>query len=224
MPRKKCSHPTKQLGFNLKQVFGAVVSRKLNATTGAALLGTDARLLNQEFRRLLEPAAGPPEAGSRQLGFRELLYFELISSLGEQGLQLSPTQKQEVYGLLVRRLGRSSVNWRRRPGQLVRQGPVPLSLDLSAVGRDIRYRYRLVKRPQQLVETNPSICSGQPVFRGTRIPLAVVVEQLRAGTSRQELELDFPQLSYQALDYAEIQARLPKPPGRPRKSLKLLRA
>ena len=108
----------------------------------------------------------------------------------------------------------------------MRQGPVPLSLDLSAVGRDIRYRYRLVKRPQQLVETNPSICSGQPVFRGTRIPVAVVVvvEQLRAGTSRQELQLDFPQLSQPALDYAEIQARLPKPPGRTRKSLKLQRA
>ena len=210
--------------LNGKQGFGAVVSRKLNATTGAALLGTDPRLLNQEFRRLLEPAAGPPEAGSRQLGFRELLYFELISSLGEQGLQLSPTQKQEVYGLLVRRPGRSSGNWRRRPGQLVCQGPVPLSLDLSAVGRDIRYRYRLVKRPQQLVETNPSICSGQPVFRGTRIPVAVLVEQLRAGTSRQELELDFPQLSQLALDYAEIQARLPKQAGRPRKSLKLQQA
>lgn len=74
------------------------------------------------------------------------------------------------------------------------------------------------------MESNPSICSGQSVFRGTRIPVAVVVEQLRAGTSREELELDFPQLSREALDDAEIQARLPKPPGRPRKSLKLQRA
>lgn len=200
------------------------MSRRLNATTGAALLGTDARQLNQEYRRVLAPVAGQPTGGSRQLGFRELLYFELISSLSEQGLQLSPTQKQEVFGLLVRRLGMASGSWQRRPGQLVRQGPVPLSLDLSAVGRAIRYRYRLVKRPHQVVESNPSICSGQPVFRGTRISVAVVVEQLRAGTSRRELELDFPQLSQPALDYAEIQARLPKSPGRPRKTLKLQRA
>jgi hypothetical protein len=52
----------------------------------------------------------------------------------------------------------------------------------------------------------------------------VVVGQLRAGTPRQEPELDFPQLSQLALDYAEIQARLPKPPGRPRKCLTLQRA
>ena len=49
--------------------------------------------------------------------------------------------------------------------------------------------------------------------------MAVVVEQLRSGVSRSMLEEDFPQLSRQALDYAEIQARLPKPPGRPRRPL-----
>lgn len=81
-----------------------------------------------------------------------------------------------------------------------------------------------MNRPHQLVESNPSICSGQPVFWGTRIPVAVVVEQMRSGMPRQDLELDFPRLSQSALDYAEIQACLPKPPGRPRKSRKLQRA
>jgi len=197
------------------------MSSGLSPTIGAALLGIDARQLNQDYRRVLAPVAGHVSGGPRQLGFRELLYFELIGNLAEQGFQLSPGQKQEVYGLLVRCSIRGSGNWLRRPGQLVRQGRVPLSLDLSAVGRDLRYRYRLVKRPQQFVETNPAICSGQPVFRGTRIPVAVVVEQLRVGTTRHDLELDFPQLSGAALDYAEIQARLPKPAGRPRKSLRL---
>ncbi|MGA1051025.1 MAG: DUF433 domain-containing protein, partial [Ilumatobacteraceae bacterium] len=52
---------------------------------------------------------------------------------------------------------------------------MPLSLDLTAIAQALSYRYRLVKRPQQLVESNPSTCSGEPVFRGTRIPVAVVV-------------------------------------------------
>ena len=89
--------------------------------------------------------------------------------------------------------------------------------------RDLRYRFRLYGRPHALVESEPAICSGQPVFRGTRIPVAVVVEQLRTGASRSTLEEDFPQLSRQALDYAEIQARLPNPPGRPRRPLALQR-
>ena len=114
-------------------------------------------------------------------------------------------------------------SWLRREGQLVMCGAVPLSMDLSKVSRELRYRYWLLQRPQGVVERNPAICSGQPVFTGTRIPVAVVVEQLRAGVSRTELEEDFPQLSRTALDYAEIQARMPKPPGRPRKALRLQR-
>jgi hypothetical protein len=55
------------------------------------------------------------------------------------------------------------------------------------------------------------------------MPVAVVVEQLRAGVPRSELERDFPQLSPEAFDYADTQARLPKPPGRPRKALQLQR-
>ncbi len=200
------------------------MATQLNATTGAALLGTDAQLLHQVYRRLLDPVAGAHARGARRLGFRELVYFELIGSLGEQGLQLSPAQKQEVYQVLVRKLtSPANSHWQRSPGQLIRHGAVPLSLDLTAISQALSYRYRLVKRPQQVVETNPAICSGQPVFRGTRIPVAVVVEQLRAGTPRQELEGDFPQLSQQALDYAEILSRLPKPPGRPRKALALKR-
>jgi uncharacterized protein (DUF433 family) len=60
---------------------------------------------------------------------------------------------------------------------------------------------------QVVVERDPAICSGQLVFSGTRIPVAVVVEQLRAGVSPTELQEDFPQLSRTALDYAEIQAQ-----------------
>jgi hypothetical protein len=109
------------------------VTTRLNATTGAALLGTDAQLLHQEYRRVLAPVAGEPLRGARQLGFRELVYFELIGSLGEQGLQLSPAQKQEVFQVLVRKLESTSTsNWLRRPGQLVRQGAVPFSLDLAS--------------------------------------------------------------------------------------------
>jgi len=69
---------------------------------------------------------------------------------------------------------------------------------------------QLGKCVESLVESNPAICSGQLVFKGTRIPVAVVVGQLRAGVLLTELQEDFPQLSRAALDYAEAQARTPK--------------
>jgi uncharacterized protein (DUF433 family) len=114
-------------------------------------------------------------------------------------------------------------SWVRHNGQLIRQGVVPVSLNLAEASQSLRYRYRLLRHPERLVESNPATCSGQTVFRGTRIPLSVVVGQLQAGVPRRELETDFPQLNRAALDYAEIQARLPKPAGRPQQALRLRR-
>ncbi len=54
-----------------------------------------------------------------------------------------------------------------------------------------------------MITTNPSICSGQPVFTGTRVLVDAIVGQLRSGVSRQELEADFPQIGANALDWAQ---------------------
>jgi len=49
------------------------------------------------------------------------------------------------------------------------------------------------------ISTNPSICSGQPVFTGTRVLVSCVVERLRAGHTLPELQADYPTLSSEAL-------------------------
>jgi uncharacterized protein (DUF433 family) len=195
----------------------------LSTATGAALIGTEARLVQQEFRRVLGPTAERPAGAAQGLNFRELLYLQVVSWLNQEGLQLSPSQRQEVYFTLCRSHGGSCGQWARRDGQLIRQGAVPVSLDLSGISQTLRRRYRLLRHPEHVVECNPAICSGEPVFLGTRVPLSVIVGQLQAGVEREELASDFPQLSEAALDFAEIQARLPKPPGRPKKALQLKR-
>jgi uncharacterized protein (DUF433 family) len=98
-----------------------------------------------------------------------------------------------------------------------------VSLDLNRGTREMRDRYQLFKRPQSRVDSSPAIGSGQPVFMGTRIPVTVVVEQLRSGVCRFELVADFPPLSQAALDDAAIQAKPPRPQGRLRKTLTLQR-
>lgn len=196
----------------------------LTTATGAALIGTEARLVQQEFRRVLGSTAQRPVRGAKGLNFRELLYLQVVNWLNQEGLQLSPAQRQEVYFTLSRSHGGSCGQWARRNGQLIRKGAVPVSLDLTEASQTLRRRYRLLRHPEQIVESNPAICSGEPVFLGTRVLLSVIVGQLQAGIGRQELASDFPQLSEAALDFAEIQARLPKPPGRPKKALELRRS
>jgi len=216
--------PDKKLGFIVKCSFRETsLAATLSTATGAALIGTEARLVQQEFRRVLGSTAQRSARAAEGLNFRELLYLQVVNWLNQEGLQLSPSQRQEVYFTLSRAHGGSCGQWVRRNGQLIRQGVVPVSLDLAGASQTLRRRYRLLRHPERIVERNPAICSGEPVFLGTRILLSVIVGQLQAGVGREELASDFPQLSQAALDYAEIQARLPKPPGRPKKALQLQR-
>ena len=191
---------------------------------GAALLGVNARLLAQEYRRVLAPSGASRSRGPLRLGFRELLYFRVVEQLSAEGLRLSPAQKREVFSVFSRQADPSPGDWSWQRGQLHKAGAVPVTLDLSRVTREIRDRYRLFKRPQSRVEFNPAIGSRQPDFKGMRISGSVVVEQLRSGVCRFELVADFPPLSQAALDDAESRARLPRPQGRPQKMLSLQRA
>ena len=102
--------------------------------TGAALLGADARLLSQEYRRVLAPYDSQSSAAPLRLGFRELLYFQVVSALRAEGLQLSPVQKRQVFRVLTEKTQRLPVDsppgqvalgeWSRGHGELRKTGAV----------------------------------------------------------------------------------------------------
>jgi uncharacterized protein (DUF433 family) len=48
-------------------------------------------------------------------------------------------------------------------------------------------------------ERNPQICGGQPVVRGTRVPLRTVLASLAEGATFEEILKDFPTLTEQNL-------------------------
>jgi uncharacterized protein (DUF433 family) len=48
-------------------------------------------------------------------------------------------------------------------------------------------------------ERNPKICGGQPVIRGTRVPLRTVLASLAEGATFEEILEDFPTLTAEHL-------------------------
>ncbi len=44
------------------------------------------------------------------------------------------------------------------------------------------------------ITRDPGICGGDPVFRGTRVPLRTVLASLAAGDTAEEILADFPSL------------------------------
>ncbi len=66
----------------------------------------------------------------------------------------------------------------------------------------------------QLVTTDPEILGGTPVFAGTRVPVAVLFENLADGLSLEEILDSYPTLkreqAIEALRQAEHFLKLPK--------------
>ena len=76
------------------------------------------------------------------------------------------------------------------------------------------YPYRMTHQTmRQYIHADPKICFGKPVFRGTRIPVYIILDLLESGVSSQEIIGDdyYPQLSSKhvqaALHYASMLAQ-----------------
>lgn len=52
------------------------------------------------------------------------------------------------------------------------------------------------------IESNPNVMLGKPVIRGTRIPVELILDKLAAGQTEEELLLDYPRLTHEAIQAA----------------------
>jgi len=56
------------------------------------------------------------------------------------------------------------------------------------------------------IEVNPKILAGQPVIKGTRIPVSLILGYLAAGSTFDDIIKEFPDLTHEqiaaCLDYA----------------------
>jgi len=76
---------------------------------------------------------------------------------------------------------------------------------------------------KERIASSPDVLSGEPVFRGTRIPLEHVTTLFRKNVPEEEIAEDFPSLDAKDLRYARLAARFGVAPGRPKKRLRIER-
>ncbi|NEX18688.1 MAG: hypothetical protein C1943_19365 [Halochromatium sp.] len=199
------------------------MSLTFETRVAAAAIAQTPKLMRQEFTRVLQVSAKAMDRKRHRLAFREVLYFKLKGTLESGGVQMHPEDRRALYRVLVDKPTEVGA-WRRKGLRLERTGEVPVTIDLTKIARATQATLRAYQRGAGLVERRADLCSGEAVFRGTRVPLAQVVEQFRAGVPVAEIAEDYPQLSAQALHYAELLARMGKAPGRPAKPLKIQRS
>ncbi len=141
----------------------------------------------------------------RRLGEPELVYLRLLKDVSGT---LLPAAKRRLY---------RSLKEQRDGASAVRLGPV--TVDVSQARRDVAARAEELRRARSLVVSDPDIRGGEPVLRGTRVPVHMLLELAKQGAPVEELIETYPWLAREqveaALTYARAYPRRGRPQRRP---------
>jgi uncharacterized protein (DUF433 family) len=91
-------------------------------------------------------------------------------------------------------------------------------IDIAAARREVEARESALDRAKAGILSDPDVIGGEPVFKGTRVPVYDVTASLDKGISRERILAAYPMLDEDALDDALLYAEAFPPRGRPREA------
>lgn len=183
----------------------------------AVLAGVPEKLIRRTLESKLKRAAR--RHGRRRFGARDVLAFRALASLP---FRADPETTLHLLRLLTG-LTDVSGDWRRVRGALVHEGEVRVEIDLAVMEADVVSIVRAYRDAARTVVVDPEVLGGEPVFAGTRVSVSNVGALVRRGVPLATLREDFPRLTEDQLRFAGWFVALGRPPGRPRRKLKLVR-
>ncbi len=92
-----------------------------------------------------------------------------------------------------------------------------LKIDLREPRRELATALRALRRARHLVMSDPEILGGDPVFRGTRVPVHMIATIIGQGETEDDLLASYPRLTPEMIRLAPIYAAAYPMRGRPRK-------
>jgi uncharacterized protein (DUF433 family) len=91
-----------------------------------------------------------------------------------------------------------------------------VKVDLQEPRRDLAASLRALRRARSLVVTDPEVLGGDPVFRGTRVPVHVIAAMLEQGSTEADILKAYPRITAEMVRRAPAYAQAYPIRGRPR--------
>ena len=171
-----------------------------------------------EKRSIKPPSSRVGKSIRYEFDLNELLFIKLLTAFP---FPLPKGDKDSLRKLLSESAG-SAGRWQRRgPDLLIEKGELSVSVHFHPLREQLVQNVNLYRQGRDRIVSDPEILSGEPVFKGTRIPLVHIAGLFRKSVSKTEIQEDYPALSDLDLAFASIHARMSPAPGRPRKPLEL---
>jgi uncharacterized protein (DUF433 family) len=92
-----------------------------------------------------------------------------------------------------------------------------VKIDLREPRRALAASLRALRRARSLVVSDPEILGGDPVFRGTRVPVHPIAAWVDRGSPEAEILKAYPRLTPEMIHLAPVYAQAYPLRGRPRK-------
>ena len=90
-------------------------------------------------------------------------------------------------------------------------------VDLSGPRRELAAALRALRQARSLIVSDPDILGGDPVFRGTRVPVHLIATLLEQGEGESELRQAYPRVTLDMIRLAPLYAQAYPLRGRPRR-------
>jgi len=179
-------------------------NRLFTPTEAAVLTRLSLKAVNNAIDKKTVLAIAGSRAGyaTRLLDLRALMSLALERRLADR---VVPELRRAVFGALA-----------GAPRNSVSIDGGFLKIDLREPRRDLANALRQLRRARQLVVSDAGIMGGDPVFRGTRVPVHLIAMLRDQGSSETELLEGYPRLTAEMIGLAGIYAAAYPLRGRPR--------
>jgi uncharacterized protein (DUF433 family) len=199
-------------------------TQSLSLSEAAWVTGVPPKIINAIIDRgEFAVRATPKRTVARQpraLGAAEVLYIVLRRDLSDI---LSAQARKELYaGLVKLRLanwleyGRASTN--QDCDFVIQLANGLVKVELKNTCRRVFKSWRVLAKANDLVVSDPEVRGGEPVVKGTRIPVSLIADLREQGAPDHEILEDYPSLTKEKLQavYAYLETHPRR--GRPRKA------
>jgi len=173
-------------------------------TEAAVLTGLPVKAVHNAIDKKFVPAFPSTREGyaTRLLDLRALMSLTLERRLADRFV---PGLRREVFDALA-----------SAPRNTVSLEGGFLKIDLREPRRELAISLRQLRRARELVISDPDIMGGEPVFRGTRVPVHRIATLLGQGAPASDLLEGYPRLTSEMIQLASIYAAAYPLRGRPR--------
>lgn len=179
-------------------------ARQYTATEAAALSGVAVKAVHNAIdKRIVAGQAKPAtERARRSLSAEDVLRVKLWHDVGPV---LSQERRERLFAEVEQRPGAKRI----RAGALV-------IVDVGEARKQIARRARDLEAAEAAVTRSGTVMGGEPVFKGTRVPVRQIAAMLDQGASEMDILDGYPALEARHLHLARIWAVAHPRRGRPK--------